>query len=504
MGDAFVGADPERMAQLQAVLVNGAGELSAVRFGAAHAIEALNSIWRGDVTDAFAHVWRARHMVTIANAQASLEQAAEIVGRNLEAQLRTSDTLEGGFSGLGGDGALAATLSGTTMADRIRAASDPSSLVTEDEKNGDRGGTLEAVRRDDFRSNEGDGIDAVVEALNHTADPTRIAKDEFEIVHLDNGKTIVVLPGVTDLTDTLISGGITASGPLGALLKGQEFRDHLGWDPNSYTARDTWIAARESLETALIEDNLYAQLVEDYFEEQIALGNIEPGGDVMIVGHSFGADTAIDLASDPNFNGEVVNVTHVVAAAYHSGPQLSSIPGDTRVAVLQNMADPAIAGEALASGDFGTALRPVDNLARKATEGGSNLGISGVNGVAEGAAEGTEFIVENSANAISSVGNFFNPFGDPLPSVEIELDVPNIGHVDFTETSVTQYSDNVVVSQFYGGFEGAGHGQGNYTDYLTGDGSSDLDDFFSDVADAGYTGDGAALAVDVSVPEHMR
>ena len=64
------------------------------------------------------------------------------------------------------------------------------------------------------------------------------------------------------------------------------------------------------------------------------------GSQIVIVGHSFGSDTALDLASDPSFNGpQGFDVTHVVAAGYDSQPQLDDIPDRTNVLVLQNRDD---------------------------------------------------------------------------------------------------------------------------------------------------------------------
>jgi len=62
---------------------------------------------------------------------------------------------------------------------------------------------------------------------------------------------------------------------------------------------------------------------------------------LLVVGHSFGADTAADLAANEEFN-ENFNVTHVVAAAYDSTPQLAYISPDIEVLVLQNNQDRAI------------------------------------------------------------------------------------------------------------------------------------------------------------------
>jgi hypothetical protein len=75
-------------------------------------------------------------------------------------------------------------------------------------------------------------------------------------------------------------------------------------------------------------------MVRDYIEEAVP-----PGARLAIVGHSFGSDTALDLASDPVFNGRRYEVTHVVAAAYHSEPQLPHVQGNTSVLVLQNSRD---------------------------------------------------------------------------------------------------------------------------------------------------------------------
>ena len=102
MNSEFVGADPVKMAELESVLRDGAEQLSGVHFAVAQAVQALHSIWRGDVTDAFAHVWHSRHAVTIAAAQGALQDAADTVKRNLDAQIATSDTLEGGSRTPGG------------------------------------------------------------------------------------------------------------------------------------------------------------------------------------------------------------------------------------------------------------------------------------------------------------------------------------------------------------------------------------------------------------------
>jgi pimeloyl-ACP methyl ester carboxylesterase len=93
-----------------------------------------------------------------------------------------------------------------------------------------------------------------------------------------------------------------------------------------------------------VADNAYARSVIGGLD---ACG-IPKGARLMLVGHSFGADTALDLAADASFGGpDGYRITHVVAAGYDSVPQLASVPGDTEVLVLQNHRDAVVIGEAL-------------------------------------------------------------------------------------------------------------------------------------------------------------
>ena len=368
-------------------------------------------------------------------------------------------------------------------------------LHTEEQRNGDLDGTLSSERRLDFVPEAGiganAGADTAIEALNHTADPNRLAQDEFEIVYLDNGQAILILPGVTDLSSTI---GAAVTGNVDGVVDG------VGWDPNSHTARDTFQAATDSLHTASIDDNVYAQLVAEFIEEEIRTGNLAQGANIMIVGHSFGADTALDLSSDPTFNGSTVNVTHVVAAAYHSEPQLDSVQGDTQVAVIQNVHDFAVIAEGVGVEDGNPAAGAIVGAVVEGGEAGTNLGIDGVNGVAEGGAE----VLEQGVEGLAGIGNFLIPGGDPFPT-DIEVDAPDIPDVNFTEPRITQVTDDIVVSEFYGGFgTDGGHHQDRYSEHIETSGVPELDDFFESVAEAGYTGEGEAHAVDVTVPADRR
>jgi len=240
------------------------------------------------------------------------------------------------------------------------------------------------------------GRSAIVETLENTANSRQIQADEFEVIDHGNGKFTIVLPGVTDLS-----------------------RPDAGLSEQHRSVRDTDVAAASSAANATIEDNLYAQMVREYIEQ-----NVPPGSDLAIVGHSFGADTAVDLASDPSFNGDQYNVTHVVAAAYRSESQLPSVQDGTEVLVLQNNRD--------------------------------------------------------------------------LPVL-----VEDLGHVSSIEETFPSTGDGVIVDEFWGGRQGAGHHQNNYIDHVETTNSAENEAFFDSFADAGYAdyeGDGNVTAVDVSVP----
>jgi hypothetical protein len=166
------------------------------------------------------------------------------------------------------------------------------------------------------------GRNAIIRTLEDTSadyGEHQIYADEFEIIDHGNNRYTVVLPGVTDLTNP---------------------KD--GLNPHNRSVRDTDYAAARSASSADVSDNAYAMMVQEYIRDQVPAG-----ASLAIVGHSFGGDTAVDLAADPVFNGEQYNVTHVVAAAYHSEPQLAHVANGTEVLVLQNTRDIPVVVEEL-------------------------------------------------------------------------------------------------------------------------------------------------------------
>ena len=193
---------------------------------------------------------------------------------------------------------------------------------------GDHGETFDGDVRSPFAifgSNADQrGRNLVIRALADTNDEVQIRQDEFELVRLSNGRYLVVLPGVTDLSSP-----------------------DLGLNDRHRTVRDVDQYAYPSSQSTSVADNRYAQMVWDGL---IASG-VPFGSELMIVGHSYGADTALDLAADPMFNGSAgFDVTHVVAAGYHSEPQLPHVDAGTEVLVLQNHRDAAVIAEAVGHG----------------------------------------------------------------------------------------------------------------------------------------------------------
>ncbi|MCP4226481.1 MAG: hypothetical protein GY773_24345, partial [Actinomycetia bacterium] len=155
---------------------------------------------------------------------------------------------------------------------------------------------------------------------HHDGEEPQIRSDEFELIDHGGNAYTVVLPGVTDLK-----------------------RPSVGMDPDTNTVRDLdGFSIRSWLDTSK-EANYYALMV----EQGLVSAGVPLGAELIIVGHSFGADTALDLAADRAFNGGTYDVTHVIAAGYHSQPQLEYVPDGTRVLVLQNRNDMAVKAESV-------------------------------------------------------------------------------------------------------------------------------------------------------------
>jgi len=134
-----------------------------------------------------------------------------------------------------------------------------------------------------------DGRGAVLMAMQGLAEEDRIARDEIEIRALDNGRYIVVLPGVTDLSEGFdqFVDRVREDGPFGVPGAGRHAIDT--WADND---EPTVRKMRYAFEAARRDDTT----VNEYSVVTIAAlesAGVPPGAELMIVGHSFGAYTAI-------------------------------------------------------------------------------------------------------------------------------------------------------------------------------------------------------------------
>jgi hypothetical protein len=308
----------------------------------------------------------------------------------------------------------------------------------------------------------------LIRALADTADSHQIRADEFEIVSVGGDSYIVVLPGVTDLSNPDIGLG------------------------DNRTVRDLDQYAVPSSKSTKVSDNRYAHMV----WEGINAAGVPPGANLLIVGHSFGSDTALDLAADSGFNGPGgYQVTHVVAAGYYSQPQLEHVPTSTSVLVLQNHRDAAVivegAGQSNAAATIESAADYYGDLLS-----GDLLGAFG---------SGWETL-GNGVGTVVDTGSFLWDHHDDIGDVWAGAATFDLGRIaDGASDLVTldprlEVDGNTIVDVFEGGAQGVGHHPSNYIAHLEVDDSDELTAFLGSVAASGYARSGSAVAVDISVP----
>ncbi len=307
------------------------------------------------------------------------------------------------------------------------------------------------------------GRDLLIRALDNTADQDTILRDEFQAIIHDNGNLTLVLPGVIDLS----SPGI-------------------GLDRDTNSVRDLDQNAIPSSHSALLTDNKYGLRIRDWIQAQVLLGAIAQGAETTIVGHSYGGDTALDLAADKQVNGVLLNITHVYSAAYHNEPQFSSVPEHTTVIAAQNIYDvPVALEEAGATVDHVLAgdWESLDH----GVPASSRLYVEGV----EAAIDGAAWVVNQSINEVEQA----------VASVhDISIDIPEIPAVELMHDRIAEFDHNVLLIEFEGGLTGVGHHQSNYTDYLRRADDARVSDFFAELDAAGFTEDGTTVSIDVTDP----
>jgi hypothetical protein len=347
---------------------------------------------------------------------------------------------------------------------------------------GDLGGTYDGEVREPYLL----GADPAVElgrefVLRATRDTASglIRADEFLVVRLADGLYGVVLPGVTDLSEP-----------------------NLGLDPMHRSVRDLDQFAYPSSRSSRVDDNRYAQMV----AEALAVRGVPLGSDLVIVGHSYGADTALDLAADDDFNSDRgYHITHVAALGYHSSPQLPDVRPGTQVLVVQNRRDAAIVAEAIGHGHVVEGIEARRDLLD---------GLVGLDPIGTLTSAG-RMTYHDVGAAISAIEHTVERTPDLFEiAVGAAVHQPRMvldGATDFVtlRPGVDRPRDGQVVAVFDGGGDGFGHDQSNYLEYLETVDDPAVTDFLRSLGRdiAGGRGGGpdvpttgSAWAIDVSVP----
>ncbi len=183
------------------------------------------------------------------------------------------------------------------------------------------------------------GHDLLGSTLGALLEPGRISTDEIEIRALENGRFIVVLPGVTDLAapvEAFLDSVLTHGPQLAAVLGVRRW-----FDNDEPTVRKMRYAL-----SAAVADDTYSNPYSATILAALDRAGVPDGADVLLVGHSFGAYAAIDLAvvdgakafSDVP-NAYRVNITHVVACGADTDWRFDELEPAARVLVLNNRWD---------------------------------------------------------------------------------------------------------------------------------------------------------------------
>lgn len=402
----------------------------------------------------------------LATAAAELWTAATVVRR-------AADAVVGGDASFDPGSAVDVARLLTTAAALATGPTDVVSSVF-----GDRGGTGTRELRTPYAVTGATPVERgrqlAARALADAADASRLRPDEFGLVRFDDDHYLVVLPGVVDLSAF-----------------------SLGWDRHHRSVRDLDRAAIGSAGSTNVAHNPYARSV----WRAMAQAEVPRGAEVLIVGHSFGADTALDLAADPGFNGPAgYRVTHVVAAGYFSGPQLPAVVPGTEVLVLQNRADLPVIAEAV--GDAGV----LDAAGAAIAVIGAVATLDPAGAVRHGARSlGHQLRVAGAA--IGHVAGRADDAAD-LAAGLVAGDVGRArdGAVGLLtlEPGVRSPAPGRVVAVFHGGVAGAGHAPALYSEYLRAADDPAVTSFLAGmgaVVAGAAVGSGAMVAVDVSVPD---
>ena len=155
-------------------------------------------------------------------------------------------------------------------------------------------------------------------------------EDHFRVIETstDPPTLIVLLAGVQDLSRSIDALNIRPTPNVGEAIR-EVIRRRNG------TPRDLAVAIPQHV----VGGGDYVSGVERELARFMAERRLPIGTRVVIVGHSHGAMTAIDLAARRSFNGDLVAVSHVIAAGGGQATNLNEPRFGTDVMVLTNGAD---------------------------------------------------------------------------------------------------------------------------------------------------------------------
>lgn len=296
------------------------------------------------------------------------------------------------------------------------------------------------------------GRELLARALSDTADPDQILADEFEAYLHDNGNVTIVLPGVIDLSTP-----------------------NFGYDEEHHSLRDLDQHALKSATSPGLAHNAYAQRVSEWAALMIEADVITPGAQTAIIGHSYGSDTAFDLAFDEHFNGKLVTVSHVFGAGYELTSRLEHVPANTSAVAANNIYDVVALAEGYAQ--FGKML----STGRVRLE-----------------------VIEEAADTIT------DPVNSNIEQLETDLEHHGLATLNLAEIPDLNLAGDIYAPiepnglhiSFEGGADlsGVGHHQREYQEFLADADNEHFTAFLEDLDHAGFTGNAIAVSVDVSRP----
>lgn len=408
MASGLYGADVAQLRALGARLDQAAAEIERAGRVLAQDITTTTR-WQGPDASLFRNLWSTSHHPQVASATAALRAAARTVRRNADQQEQASRADGGTAVGAAGTtsararqrtvkavealvvirkaldtGGLGVTRSdmkkirdafaGLTAAERaevVESLTDPEIAVLRDQmqESGIKGGMSHSEQAALYRSlasepqalrrllgkdwptaTEGEapvryGASSDPAAFLRTVVNAEPGKGQISIYETVDGKYVVNLRGIEDgPTAAVLAGGAAVTGrpELGLLALHQR---------NTVPSSDSPIVTRWATQS-IGDDKNWAATWENPYAASVRLAlqeaGVPPGADVMLVGHSFGAYTAMELATDPSFNGGYVNVKTVVAMAADVDFRMDdNMPAGTSGLVVNNALDVVAKAESL-------------------------------------------------------------------------------------------------------------------------------------------------------------